>query len=298
MGDNRTVLVIGATGNVGRHVVSGLLAAGVGVRALVRDPDRADLPDGATPVRGNLADPAGLARAAAGVDGVFLLWPFFSTELAPAVVDAVTAPGRHVVYLSAMNVRDDQDPARNGFWGEVERLVEMSGSTWTFLRAGGFATNTLGWAEQIRATGTVRWVYGEAARSLIHERDIAAVAVRALTERGHAGRKYVLTGPEPVTQAEQARLIGEAIGRPVHWVEIPVEQARRELLAAWGDGDQVDGALAYWAGLVSEAEPVTRTVQQVTGVPARTFREWAADHADDFRPLPVRDLAPHRGGRL
>ncbi|GIG94946.1 hypothetical protein Pma05_15190 [Plantactinospora mayteni] len=135
------MLVIGATGHVGRHVVTGLLAAGADVRALVRDPDRADLPDGVTLVRGDLTDPGALAGAATGVDGVFLLWPFFTAELAPAAVAAVAGPGVHVVYLSAMNVRDDQDPALNGFWGEVERLIEASGATWTFLRAGGFATS-------------------------------------------------------------------------------------------------------------------------------------------------------------
>ncbi|GIG87285.1 NAD(P)H-binding protein [Plantactinospora endophytica] len=293
MGEKRAILVVGATGNVGREVVAGLLAVGAEVRALVRNPDRADLPDGATPYRGDLAEPHTVAEAAAGVDGVFLLWPFVNAERAPAVVDALAGPGRHVVYLSAMNVRDDQEPDRNGFWGEVERLIEGSGSTWTFLRAGGFAANTLEWADQIRATGEVRWVYGDAARSLVHERDIAAVAVRALTEPGHAGRKYVLTGPEPVTQAEQVRLIGEAVGRPVQWVEIPVEQVRQDLRDRWGDAGFLDGALAYWAGLVTEPEPVTRTVQEVTGVPARSFREWAIDHAADFAPLPV----PVDGGR-
>ncbi|MFY1670967.1 NAD(P)H-binding protein [Plantactinospora sp. WMMB334] len=289
MGERRTILVAGATGKVGREVVAGLLAAGAGVRALVRDPDHANLPEGVLAVRGDLGNPESLTGAVAGVDGVFLLWPSFDPQGAPAAVDALTAGGAHVVYLSAMNVRDDQEASRNGVWGAVERLVEGSGSTWTFLRAGGFATNTLEWAEQIRTTGTVRWVYGDAARSLIHERDIAAVAVRALTGDGHAGRKYVLTGPATVTQAEQVRLIGEAVGRPVRWVEIPVEQARRELVAAWGDAGLVDGSLAYWSGLVTEPEPVTGTVQEVTGTPARGFREWAADHRADFdaRPVPA-----------
>jgi uncharacterized protein YbjT (DUF2867 family) len=132
----------------------------------------------------------------------------------------------------------------------------------------------------------VRWPYGRAGRSLIHEQDIAAVAVRALTEPGHAGRAYVLTGPEVVTQREQVGLIGDAIGRRVGWQELPPEQARRRLLEDWGDSRFVDGSLAYWASLVDHPEPVTRTVQEVTGVPARTFGEWAVDHAADFAPGP------------
>jgi uncharacterized protein YbjT (DUF2867 family) len=128
----------------------------------------------------------------------------------------------------------------------------------------------------------VRWPYGAAARSLIHERDIAAVAVRALTEDGHAGAQYVLTGPQVLTQVEQVRTIGEVIGRPLRWEEISREAARQQLLAAWGDSSFVDRALAAWAEMVTEPEPVTPTVEEITGAPARTFREWAIDHADAF----------------
>jgi uncharacterized protein YbjT (DUF2867 family) len=277
------ILVTGATGNVGRHVVSQLRNMGANVRALVRDPDAADLPEGVEVVRGDLTDTDSLDRALNGVTSVFLLWPFPTAEAAPATVDVIAKHARRVVYFSAMAVRDDREPKDNGVWGQLEHLVGRSGPEWTFLRVGGLAANTLGWADQIRTEGVVRWPYGEAARSLIHERDIAAVAVRALTEDGHVGAKYVLTGPEALTQAEQVRLIGEAIGRPVRWQELKPEQARRQLLAAWGNADFVDGALGYWSTLVDEPEPVTHTVRQVTGTPAHTFREWARDHVDDFR---------------
>jgi uncharacterized protein YbjT (DUF2867 family) len=279
-----TTLVTGATGHVGRVLVSLLRDGGLPVRALARHPDTADLPDGVDVVRGDLSDPATLDAALTGVASVFLLWPFLTAEGAPAVVDAIARHARHVVYLSAMSVSDDREPAGNGFWGEVEHLLERSGVEWTFLRAGGFATNTLGWADQIRTEGVVRWPYGAAARSLIHERDIAAVAARALTGAGHAGAKYVLTGPAAITQAEQARVIGEVTGHPVRWEELPPERARRQLLDMFGDPDFVDGGLAYWAGLVDRPEPVTDTVREVTGEPARTFRQWAVDHRDEFRP--------------
>ena len=126
-----------------------------------------------------------------------------------------------------------------------------------------------------------------ASRSLIHEADIAAVAVRALTNGGHAGARYVLTGPEVLTQAEQVQAIGDAIGAPLRFEEMPREAARQELLRAWGDLAMVDGALDAWAGMVTEPEPVTHTVEQVTGERARTFAAWAADHAGDFRRAPL-----------
>ena len=276
------MLVTGATGKVGRHVVAGLLAAGATVRAVTRAPAAARLPGGAEVVRGDLSDPGSLAGHLGGVDAAFLLWPGFRAAGAGPLVDLLAPRVPRIVYLSAMNVRDDRPPAENGVWGQVEDAISRTGAERTFLRAGGFAANTLVWADQIRS-GVVRWPYGRAARSLIHERDIAAVAVRVLTSGGHAGATYVLTGPEAVTQADQARIIGEAAGHPVRWQEVPPEQAREHLLPVMGDLAVVDGALRYWSSLVSEPEPVTRTVEQVTGVPARTFREWAADHAADFR---------------
>lgn len=164
------ILVIGATGSVGRQVVSQLLDAGADVRALTRDPEAAGLPAGVEVVRGDLADPGGLDAILEGVDAVFLVWPFFSAEGATAVVDAIARHAGRIVYLSAKVAADD----RESFWAVVERRIEESGLEWTFLRPTGFAKNTLGWADQIR-TGVVRAPYGQAARSLIDERDIAAV---------------------------------------------------------------------------------------------------------------------------
>ena len=132
----------------------------------------------------------------------------------------------------------------------------------------------------------MRWPYGAAARSLIHEHDIAAVAVRALIEDGHGGAKYLLSGPEALTQVEQVHTIGEVVGRPLHYEEISREAARRQLLTARGDPSFVDGALDAWAKMVTEPEPVTPTVEEVTGMSASTFRQWAIDHADDFRYKP------------
>lgn len=287
--DNQRILVIGATGKVGRHIVTGLSDLGVSVRGLTRHPAR--LPAGVTAVTGDLSDaearPEVLRQAAAGADAAFLLWPMLTAAGADAAVAALASQVRHIVYLSAASVHDDAPPEENGLWGQVEQAVERSGAEWTFLRAGGFAANTLGWADGIRSRGVVRWAHGQAARSLIHERDIADVAVLALTEPEHVAAKYVLTGPESITQAEQARLIGEAIGQPVRWEEAPAEEVLAQLAAATGDEAFARHALAYWASLVARPERVTSTVGEITGHPARTFAQWARDHADDFRPRPA-----------
>jgi uncharacterized protein YbjT (DUF2867 family) len=285
------ILVTGATGTVGRQVVTQLSERDVPVRAVTRDPSSAGLPAGVEVVRGDLADPASLEPHLAGVDSVFLVWPFTSPELtAGPGARAVAMLARHVtriVYLSAEAAAGRPD----SFWAVMERLIEDSGAAWTFLRPTGFAANTLMWADQIRGQGTVRWPYGAAARSLIHEHDLAAVAVRALTEDHHAGCRYLLTGPQAIVQADQVRIIGEATGRTVRWEEQPPQQARQELLTAWGDPSFVDSALATWARLVTQPEPVTHTVQDITGSPARTFQQWAADHADDFRPPSTAEVA-------
>jgi uncharacterized protein YbjT (DUF2867 family) len=282
-----TILVTGATGNVGRHIATQLAEAGVAVRALSRDPSSPRLPAGVTAVAGDLTDPDSLLNAAAGADAAFLLWPFLNSRGADAAVAAIAGQVRRVVYLSASSVHDGAPREENGVWGQVEQAVEHSAVEWTFLRASGFAANTLAWADQIRSGGVVRWAYGQAARSLIHERDIADVAVRALTDGQHAGTKYFLTGPEAVTQADQVRIIGEVIGQPARWEEASPEAIREQLAAGTGDRAFADHALAYWASLIGQPELVTHTVEQITGTRARTFRDWAQDHASDFAvPMP------------
>ncbi|WP_407548113.1 NmrA family NAD(P)-binding protein [Streptomyces sp. Pv4-95] len=274
------ILVTGATGTVGSLLVSSLVESGRDVRALVREPGRSELPAGVEVVQGDLSSPRTLEPALDGVSHVYLMWPGIPVD--PRVVEVIAKRVERVVYLSA-DVPDlaDGEPATI-FHQDIERQLRKSGVSWTFVRAIDFATNTLGWADQIRR-GVVRWPYGQAARSLIHERDIADVALRALTTEGHDGAKYVITGPESITHAEQVRIIGEAIGREVRWEDLPVETARRQLVASWGNPSFVEARLEAWRGFVDSPERVTDTVQRLLGRPARTFRSWAQDHADDFR---------------
>jgi uncharacterized protein YbjT (DUF2867 family) len=272
------ILLTGVTGSVGRHVAADLVAKGLDVRAVVRDPETAGLPAGVEVMRGDLVDPESLAAALVGVDAVFLLWPFFSAGGASDVVDAIARNARCVVYLSAEAAAHDPESV----FATVERRIEESGLEWTFLRPTGFAKNTLEWADQIRI-GAVRAPYGEAARSLIDERDIAAVAVRALTEGGHIGKTYVLTGPATVTQAEQVRILGEVIGRPVIWEEQSRADAQPDVVEIFGGESYADSALDTWAGFVTRPERVTATVKEITGVTARSFRQWAMAHVKDFQ---------------
>ncbi len=285
MNEQGKVLVTGATGKVGREVVTGLLERGVDFRALARDPDNANLPDGVEVVRGDLTNPDALENALESVGVVFLLWAA-DDSYAPAAVEEISRHANRIVYLSSEGVRDDLDEGSDQITSShanMERLIEASGLEWTFLRPTGFASNTLGWAEDIRTDGVARAPFGEARRPLIHERDIAAVAVHALTEEDHKGKKYILTGPESLAQSEQARLIGEAIGRPVRWEETSRDDAREGLIAAFGDASAADGVLNAWEGFITNPEPVTDTVEEITGKKALTFRKWAEDHADDFR---------------
>ena len=280
------ILVIGATGNVGRNVVSQLARTGAHVRALTRNPDAARLPDGVNVMRGDLSVPSTLRDCLEGVDTVFLVWRNLSPAIVPALIDELAKRVRRIVFLSSAAVRDDletQADAIGKIHYEIEEQIRKSGLEWTLLRPGAFAANTLTWwGPQIRQGDVVRWPYGNAAWAPIHERDIAAVAVRALTEDGHGGAKYFLTGSEPLTQIEQVRTIGEVIKRPLRFEELSPDAARQQM-TAFMPPFIADRLLQLWAGMVAAPVPPTETVTEVTGAPARTFREWAVDHARDFQ---------------
>jgi uncharacterized protein YbjT (DUF2867 family) len=251
------------------------------VRVVSRRPARS--PDGTEAARADLADPASLEPHLLGADALFLLWPFTSAELTAALVPRLAEiAARHVgrvVYLSAQPAGERP----GSFWALAEQAIEDAGVPWTFLRPTGFASNTLMWADQIRSGDLVRWPFGAAARALIDERDIAAVAVRVLTEDGHAGSRYVLSGPAVLTQVEQLAAIGQALGRDLTWAELPKAEAQHALAAAWGDPGFAASALDAWERFVTHPETVTSTVRDVTGVPARSFADWAAANAGAFR---------------
>ncbi|WP_237047863.1 SDR family oxidoreductase [Lentzea guizhouensis] len=288
---DRTILVTGASGKVGRHVVAGLLQAGVRVRALVRDPATARLPGGVEVVAGDLHVPATVDAAARGTDAAFLLWPGFSADGAAQTVEALARHVRHLVHLSAARLQRDDGPMP-GVWADVEDLVAVSGTSWTFLRAGGFAANTLEWAEQIRHGDVVELPFPDAARSLVHERDIADVAVRALLDPALADSAFPVTGPQVLTQREQVAAIGSAIGRELTVREQSPEAARRAYAAVLGGlrrrragplGDAGRAPGARDGRRATRPRPTGPDVRGVGGGPRRRLRRLTALPAGTFR---------------
>src|SRR4051794_5553857 len=272
-------LITGATGNVGRHVVDGLVEAGAPVRALTRDPGGARFPAGVEVA----------ATEALPMDGVHTVF------LHPAAVWAGPGPdgllkkavehGVHRVVVLSSAAATDDDPA-NGIAArhrDLESAVEGTGLEWTFVRPGAFAVNTRQWAPQIRETGVVRAPYGRAYSTPIHERDIADVAVRAMTEDGLVGAAPVLSGPQALTQIEQLEIIGAAIGRSLRFEEISPEAARERMIGGFVTPQIADTLLRIFAEAVDRPGEVSPEVERITGRPGRTFEEWARDHADDFR---------------
>ncbi|WP_117208823.1 SDR family oxidoreductase [Allorhizocola rhizosphaerae] len=276
------ILVTGATGFVGRNVVSQLLASGHQVRALTR-----------TPAKARFAPEVEVVDSAdfTGVDAVYL---FPIEEQAQEWVDCAKAAGvTRIVDLSAASVTVGLHT------NPVERIVEASGLAWTHVRPGGFMANMLQiWAPAIRAERVVRYPFADEPMNLIHEADIAAVAVASLTADGHHGKAYTLTGPGGVTVREQVRAIADALGEDVRYEEVTRERAR-ELMKAQGgfaadsadlmlgfadyDGAAAAGEDGYSDQDWSALERTWPDVEMVTGRPPRTFAEWARDHASDFR---------------
>jgi uncharacterized protein YbjT (DUF2867 family) len=265
------ILVTGATGSVGRLVVDHLLAAGAtDVRALTINPAKAALPVGVEIVEGYLGRPETVPAALEGVDRMYLA-PL------PRTVREIVALAREAGVRQIVDLAG----AEGSQWHVVEEAVEESGIAWTHLDAGAFMSNSTIWAEQIRATGTVRDAYPTAAYAPIALADIAAVAATVLLEDGHAGKAYPLTGPQTLTRAEQVRLIGSALGRDIPFVELAHEEAVEQLSKAIGKYASwyLDGV----ARLVDQPQRAVQTVEELTGRPGTTFAQWVAEHVDSFR---------------
>jgi uncharacterized protein YbjT (DUF2867 family) len=280
------ILVVGATGNVGGRVVTRLRGAGARVRALVRRPDAARLSEGVEVMAGDLTAPESLDPALDGVGAVFLLWTA-PPATAAAVVARLAARAQRIVLLSSPHQTRhpffQQPNPLARFHAELDAVVMSAGIDWTILRPGMFASNTIGWwAEAIRQGDVVRWPFGSAETAPIDEDDIAAVAVRALLDDGHAGQSYVLTGPSSLTQIEQLDAIGQALGRHLRFEELSTDGFRQAMAGLWPEL-MVEMLLAAWGATLGHHAYVTSAVAEVTGVPARSFRDWARDHVAAFR---------------
>lgn len=280
------ILVTGATGNTGSVVVARLLARGANVRAMVHgSADGAKLPRGATPVVADFDDADSMSAALRGIERAYLVTP--SSERAEQqqvrFVDLATKNGvRQLVVLSQLAAEENSPVRFLRYHAAVERHVTDIGIDYTFLRPNLFFQGLLAFAGSIASQGRFFSPIGDAAVSAIDVRDIAAVAAAALTEPGHEGRTYTLTGPRAVTHGEIAAALGGALGRPISFVDVTPEDFTRGLqgiLPPW----QIDGLLEDYAHYRrGEASATADTVQQITGVPPIAVEKFASDYASSF----------------
>jgi uncharacterized protein YbjT (DUF2867 family) len=284
------VLVTGATGRVGRVVVELLLDAGVPVRALTHRPEAAALPANVEVVTGDLTVPESLDAGLRGAGAVFLIWTAPPATV-PAVVERLATHARRVVFLSAPHQTPhpffQQPNPMAVLYAGIERLIAATGLESTIIRPGMLASNALlWWAPAIRADGVVRWPYGAAETAPIDDRDVAAVAARALYQDGHAGGDYVLTGPESLSQAGQVSIIGDVVGRRITFEELSPDEFRSETEGSW-PRPAVDMLLAAWGATMGRPAFITSTVPDILGSAPRSFRRWAVDHATAFTEGPA-----------
>lgn len=287
------ILLTGATGTVGRHVV-GRLAGSRALRVLTRSGTRpVTAPPGALleVVPGDYADRESLAAAMTGVHAVLVVTsePLHPEHDAHLLAAAASAGVRHLVKLSALAVTDPHaDDLITRWQRTAERRIRDSGLTWTFLRPRSYMSNTLGWARTIAGEGVVRTPHPEAPNATVDPRDVAEVAALALTEPGHENRAYALTGPEPLTPRHQAGLLSDVAGRELRVEELGREEHRRLLLARY--------PAPVADALCASADRQRRTAKAATapdlhrllGRPARSYRDWAADHASAMGLRPAR----------
>ena len=280
------ILVTGATGTVGREVVAQLLAAGQKVRAMTRNPGKARLDSRVEVVRGNFEDPSSLAEAVRDVDAVFSLTLGPRTGMHEKnLAEAAKAAGvRRIVKLSALGGDGELKNDIRKWHDEGEQAIRDMGIPVTALYPGAFMSNALHWRESIRATGKVFSNYGEGKLPPVHPRDIAAVAVRALTSDGHEGKRYVITGPEALTVAEQVAILANAIGKPIEYVRVTDETVRANMEKAGLPAPLINALLPFAAFIrCGRAAEVHHTVEEVAGRQPFTFRDWARENASAFR---------------
>lgn len=275
-----TVLVAGATGNVGAEVTRALLGAGATVRAASRRGSGVDGAPDAVPVALDLADRAAAARHWDGVDAVFL--PAGYPDTPGLLADMHRAGVARVVLLSTgAVVGGDLDNAVTRFNVVAEAAVRDSGPAWTVLRPSGFMSNTLQWRPALAAGDVVVEPFADVPIAVIDPVDIGAVAARALTEDGHEGRSYRLTGPEALLPADRIRILGEVLGRDLQLVPEADDAARLRMAAAM-PAEMVDAFFRFFRGGEYDDAVVHDTVDTLLGRRPRTFRAWADDHADAF----------------
>jgi Predicted nucleoside-diphosphate-sugar epimerases len=278
-------LVTGATGKIGREVVRQLTAAGTTVRALVHSPEKGKALEqfGAEIVLGDLGQPESMSAALKGTSALFLLSPIHASlaEREQQVIQAaVRAKLTKVVLLSGRGATLDSPSALVRMHAQSEHALRDSGLMYTILRPDYFMQNMLGYAPSIQARGRFESTHVDAPWCMIDCRDIAAVAVAALTEEGHAGRSYDLTGPQAISIRQASEKLSAGLGKPVSCVEISPETVRERMLAMkapeWLVRDMTSAPVS------GDCLSPTSAVAEVTNRPPLTFDQFAHDYALAF----------------
>lgn len=275
-----TILVTGATGNVGRPLVTELVRAGARVRAVTRKPQTAGFPPGVELV-------PSAADGVAGASAVFLNSRALGHDLAATVELARTAGVQRLVALSAINADDDDSRQPSRVRGdrnrEVEELAVASGLEWVSLRPTVFASNFAGmWSAQIRAGDVVSGPYADASTAVIVDADISAVAAVALLTDDLVGQRIPLTGPQALTNTELATTIGRVLDRPLRYHEVPTEVVRQRFVDLGFPAAFADAYMGLLADTVERPALVTHEVDKILGRPATLFADWVADHGELF----------------
>jgi uncharacterized protein YbjT (DUF2867 family) len=284
-GSNEMILVTGATGTVGSELVRQLVLDGQVVRVMTRNPQPHRLPKEAEVVTGDFAQLHTLSQALQGVRQAFLLTtgdhiPRYDAGFAAA---AKKAGVQRVTKLSALGVGYGSQDAITRWHRAGEEAIKNSGVTWTFLRPGGFMSNALGWADSIKSQGAVYAPFGSEKVAIVDPWDIAAVAACVLTQPGHEGKVYEISGAEALTIKDQVTKLGDSIGRSLRFVDVPPEAALRNMERSGmppGLAEGVIGSLAQAKeAFSSEIRP---TVKKVTGHDPRSFDQWVQAHQTAF----------------
>jgi uncharacterized protein YbjT (DUF2867 family) len=278
-------LITGATGDVGSRVVERLIKSGERPRIFVRDAEKARLrfEDRVDVTTGDLADKASLNAAFQGVDALFLVnsGPQIPLRDEIAAKAAKAAGVRHLVKLSSMDV---QHGLAIGAWHEQgEAAIRATGMPFTFVQPTGFMSNLLAWARSIKTEGVVRSSTGEGRRAFIHSDDIAAVVVRALTTGDYQGQSLPITGPDALTFKEVAEKIGSAIGKPVTFLPISDEEARRRYSAVSESAEETEAHVALWRAIrEGRLAAVTDKVQRILGRAPIGLDQWITENITAF----------------